>query len=173
MAKIQTSIRGIFASAVLLLGTPAVHAAGVVAPHFALSALDGERYTDQYLRGHPSLVVFWASWCPVCQVELPKLHALFDDLRGRGLQVLAIGFADDEERIRHFVHRHADIIDFPVLYDQDDIVAKRYGVVGTPTVYLVNKRGEIVYMTWLIEDPKLEGKLDHLLNDLEFRERRS
>jgi len=165
MRNTGTSITGALVLSVLLLGMQAAHAAEVFAPRFDLPALDGKRYTDRYLEGKPTLVVFWASWCPVCQVELPKLHALFDTARGRGLQVLAIGFADDPDKIRRYVQSHGEIFDFPVLYDSGDAVAKRFGVVGTPTIYLIDRRGKIEYVTWLIEDPALEDKLEKLLAD--------
>ena len=148
----------------LLFGTITARAAGVNAPHFDLSGLDGKRYTDNYLIGQPTLVVFWASWCPVCQVELPKLHELFEETKGRGMRVLAIGFADSEDNIRHYVKTHSDVFDFPILYDPQDSVAKQFGIIGTPTIYLVDMRGEIEYVTWLIEDQALEHKLEILLN---------
>jgi peroxiredoxin len=163
MSKTATSIAGAVILMVLFLGMQAAHATEAFAPRFDLPALDGKRYTDRYLIGKPTLVVFWASWCPVCQVELPKLHVLFDAMRGRGLQVLAIGFADDADKIRRYVRRHGEIFDFPVLYDGEDTVAKRFGVVGTPTIYLINSRGKIDYVTWLIEDPALADKLEKLL----------
>jgi len=163
MRKTGTFITGVLLLSVFLLGMKAPHAAEVYAPRFDLPALDGEHYTDRYLEGKPTLVVFWASWCPVCQVELPKLHTLFEAARGRGLQVLAIGFADDIDKIRRYVQSHVGIFDFPVLYDSGDAVAKRFGVVGTPTIYLINRRGKIEYVTWLIEDPALLDKLEKLL----------
>ena len=161
MRQARSSIRGLLLCAVLVVGTSVAQA--VTAPHFDLPALDGKRYTERYLLGRPTLVTFWASWCPVCQVELPKLHTLFENLKGGGLQVLAIGFADQERKIREYVQTHPGIFDFPVLYDDGDAVAKRFGVVGTPTIYLINKSGEIEYVTWLIEDPALGGKLEALL----------
>ena len=163
MSKTATSITGAVILSVLLLGLQAAQAAEVFAPRFDLPALDGKRYSNRYLMGKPTLVVFWASWCPVCQVELPKLHALFEAARGRGLQVFAIGFADELDKIRHYVQSHGEIFDFPVLYDNGDVVAKRFGVVGTPTIYLINRRGEIEYVTWLIEDPALADKLEKIL----------
>ena len=152
------------ALALLLLGTNAVRAAGVTAPRFDLPGLDGKRYTERNLIGRPTLMVFWASWCPVCQVELPKLHDMFEEMKGRGLRVLAIGFDDEEENIRRYVSTHAQIFDFPSLYDAKDSVAKRFGVFGTPTIYLINGHGEIVYVTWLIDDPALKGKLESLMD---------
>lgn len=157
----------------MLLGMHVVHAASVSVPRFDLSALDGQRYTEEYLLGGPALVVFWASWCPVCQVELPKLNALFKDTKAGGLRVLAIGFADSEEKIRSYVRTHPDIFDFPVLYDPHDRVAKRFGVIGTPTIYLINRHGDIEYVTWLIEDPALMNKLRKLLDASQSTERGS
>jgi peroxiredoxin len=163
MRNTGTSITGVLILSVLLLGMQAAQAAAASVPRFDLPALDGKRYTDRYLVGKPTLVVFWASWCPVCQVELPKLHTLFEAARGRGLQVLAIGFADELDKIRRYVQSHGEIFDFPVLYDRGDAVAKRFGVVGTPTIYLIDGRGNIEYVTWLIEDPALADKLERLL----------
>ena len=173
MRKVYISKIGAWVFGVLLLGLNVAHATGESAPKFDLRALDGKRYTEQYLLGRPTLVVFWASWCPVCQVELPKLHALFEDAKDDGLRVLAIGFVDDEENIRNYVRTHTRSFDYPVLYDPGDRVAKRFGVLGTPTIYLINQRGEIVYVTWLIEDPALLDKLKLLLDgmqSIEFRE---
>ena len=165
MKRAGISIIGAWVCGVLLLAMQTTaRAANVSVPPFDLSAVDGQPYTEQYLLGQPTLVVFWASWCPVCQVELPKLHTLFDKVKGRGLQVLAIGFADEEHKIRRYVQSHSAIFDFPVLYDPQDAVAKRFGVVGTPTIYLINRSGGIEYVTWLIEDPALGNKLEKLLN---------
>ena len=163
MNKTGISITVAMILTILLLGMQAAHAAEVSVPRFDLPALDGKNFSDRYLMGKPTLVVFWASWCPVCQVELPKLHALFDRERDRGLQVLAIGFADELDKIRRYVRSHGEVFDFPVLYDSGDTVAKRFGVVGTPTIYLINSRGKIEYVTWLIEDPALADKLGKLL----------
>ena len=38
-----------------------------------------------------TLLVFWESWCPHCQREVPKVQALYDALADDGLQVVATG----------------------------------------------------------------------------------
>jgi len=173
MNKAGIPITVSLAVTVLLATLLSAQAATLRVPNFDLPALDGRHYSEQYLLGRPALLVFWASWCPVCQVELPKLHALFEDVKDKGLHVLTVGFADDEERIRNYVQTHPAIFDYPVLYDSGDLVAKRFGVFGTPTIFLVNRRGEIEYVTWLIDDPALMEKLKRLLNSPAARERRS
>jgi peroxiredoxin len=165
MKKFVRTVSVAAAFAVLLCGMIAARAAGVTAPRFDLRGLDGSRYTESNLIGRPTLMVFWASWCPVCQVELPKLHEMYKAMEGRGLRVLAVAFSDDEPSIRRYVNNHSQLFDFPVLYDAKDRTAKRFGVFGTPTIYLINGRGEIEYVTWLVEDPALKRKLEALLGD--------
>ena len=47
--------------------------------------------TDVDLAGEtPTVVVFWESWCPHCRSEVPKLQAVYDTYRPRGLQVLGV-----------------------------------------------------------------------------------
>lgn len=149
--------------ALCFCGGPAVYAADLRVPHFNLPGLDGKYYTDASLIGHTTLMVFWAPWCPVCRHELPEVHALYEKLQAKGLQVIAVGFADYKENIQRYVQSHPETFNFPVLYDPQDQASKRFGVFGTPTIYLFDKQGRLALKTWLIEDPRLKTKLDALL----------
>ena len=56
-------------------------AADSTIPSFELVTLDGEAYSDQSLEGQPTLLVFWAPWCNVCQRELPLLEQFYRQSR--------------------------------------------------------------------------------------------
>lgn len=131
-------------------------------PPFSLKALDGHRYTEQVLKGHPALVVFWAPWCPVCRVELPEVHALDKRFKGRGLRVIGIAFADSERDVRDYVRSRRRTFTFPVLYDAGNRAARRFGVMGAPTIYLFDRAGRQRLQTWLVEDPRLDKALKGL-----------
>jgi thiol-disulfide isomerase/thioredoxin len=133
-------------------------------PHFDLVSVDGKRYTDASLVGHPALVVFWAPWCAVCRYELPEVSDIYGRLKMKGLKVISIGFADYKENIQNYVHAHPTTFTFPVLYDPQDHVAKQLGVSGAPSIYLFNRQGELELETWLIEDPRLGSGLGALLD---------
>ncbi|WP_308629381.1 TlpA disulfide reductase family protein [Meiothermus granaticius] len=34
----------------------------------------GKSYTLASFKGKPLVITFWASWCPICKAEFPKLH---------------------------------------------------------------------------------------------------
>lgn len=147
----------------------AIHAgaAGPKVPTFELRSIDGKLYTDRYLTGHPTLLVFWASWCKVCQGELPKIHDLQERMKGSGFQVIAVGFADTEANIRDYVRSHPTVFNFPVLYDADDQVAERFGAYSTPTLFLLNSNGELVIPYrggGLLETPQFKSELRKLLS---------
>lgn len=125
-------------------GAITAESSGPKVPVFELHALDGKIYTDQHLIGQPTLLMFWASWCHVCQGEMPKVQALREAMKDKSFRILAIGFADPEANIRDYVAAHLTHFTFPVLYDTGDRVASRFGVRSTPTFFLLNKHGEVV-----------------------------
>ena len=48
--------------------------AGDVAPDFTVEMLDGSKVTLSALQGKPTLLIFWATWCPPSRLELAKLQ---------------------------------------------------------------------------------------------------
>jgi peroxiredoxin len=57
---------------------------------FELTAIDGRVVSSRDLRGKAVLLDFWASWCPPCMAELPKIKELYQTLTARGFQVVGI-----------------------------------------------------------------------------------
>lgn len=74
-----------------------------VAQMHALTLPDaaGEPIALAALRGQPTLVNFWATWCPPCIEEMPELSAFDGEFRGRGLRIVGIGI-DSASNIAQF-----------------------------------------------------------------------
>src|SRR5712692_876648 len=49
---------------------------GGAAPAFVLPDLQGKPVALDSFRGRPTLLNFWATWCPPCRVEMPDLESL-------------------------------------------------------------------------------------------------
>jgi peroxiredoxin len=62
-------------------------------------------------RGRPLLLNFWATWCPPCVEELPRLNAFYLAQRSQGWQVLGVA-ADMPSPVQAFLHKMP--LDFPV-----------------------------------------------------------
>ena len=86
--------------------------------------------------------MFWATWCPYCNAAVPNINGLSKKFSDR-LQILAINFKEDPKKVEPFMK--AKKVSYPILYDTQGAIARKYGVTGIPTYVLVDKKGKIVY----------------------------
>ena len=109
-----------------------------------------------------TLVHFWATWCPPCIQEAPKLQRLVRDYSDRSdFSVLMVAVADSSDKVRTFLGPGSEM----VLFDPNWKVANRYGTDKLPETYLV-VRGQVVRkfvgMTdW--DDPAIRSEIAGLL----------
>ncbi|HLS57406.1 MAG TPA: TlpA disulfide reductase family protein [Zeimonas sp.] len=78
------------------------------------------------LRGQPTVVNFWATWCPPCVEEMPELSGLAAEFRERGVRIVGIGI-DSAPNIRQFSEKTP--VSYPLL------------VAGTSGLELVRRLG--------------------------------
>ncbi len=114
---------------------------GQPAPDFVLADLDGNPLRLEDLRGRPVIVNFWASWCGPCVEEFPLLTAAVDAHAAEGLAVIGIVFRDRSEAARDFMSRMGAT--WPAAMDPGEAVAARYGVIGPPATYFIDRDGLI------------------------------
>jgi thiol-disulfide isomerase/thioredoxin len=116
-------------------------------PAFELADSDGQslRYPED-LDG-PTIVLFWASWCPYCKALMPHLQSIVDEYDG-AIEVLALNFRDDEDPMEYISDRGFDFQVFP----QSDLVAELWGVKGTPGLFLTDGTGRVVFSNFAIKE---------------------
>src|SRR5258708_1559858 len=61
---------------------------GMAAPEITLGDTGIKKLAD--VKAPKTLVLFWASWCPHCQQELPLLKKLYDSIGHKNWEVLAV-----------------------------------------------------------------------------------
>jgi thiol-disulfide isomerase/thioredoxin len=84
------------------------------------------------------LIDFWASWCGYCVEEMPDLIKL----QARGFTVLAVNVGETARQAASFKKKFK--LNFPIVLDEDNAVARNYGVVGIPVSYLVSPDGKVL-----------------------------
>ena len=120
---------------------------GKPAPAFALKDLDGSPVSLSGLKGHPTLITFWATWCVPCRDELPLIRDEYLAHRLQGLRVVAIDYGNESpDTIRAF-WTSLNLQPAPVL-DPDGQASQAYGVnltlsTGLPVSVLVARDGTV------------------------------
>jgi thiol-disulfide isomerase/thioredoxin len=109
---------------------------------FTLQQLDGDpiHFPDQY-RGQVVAIHFWANWCPHCLDEMPALDPVYRQYRDRGLAFLAINVMEEPDAVRAFVK--ATGVSYEMLLDPEGEVMRRYGAMGLPATFMVDRQGII------------------------------
>jgi len=124
---------------------------GAKAPDFTVRDTNGTPFHYGEEKGKsPSLFVFWSIFCEPCRVEMPVIQKLHDKYKGSGLDVVAVALDGEplKNSIVGFVKQEG--YTFRILIDELDEkemfkVADPYGVAGTPTIYIMDKAGKVVF----------------------------
>ena len=136
----------LFAFALFLAIGAGAHAGsevGEVASDFTVTRLDGTEFNLSDYRGEKMVnLIFWATWCPVCQAEIPAITR-FHENHGEEVEVLALAVNASARPIPAYVEKHA--LSYPVAVDTSRNVMNEYNITGTPTQILIDKSGVIVY----------------------------
>lgn len=111
------------------------------APAFSLTDPSGKHYDITGYKGTVVLLRFWADWCPNCKEEMPRIDAVYRELKGKGFEVIGINVKQGEEAVTAFVKEYK--ISFPTPLDKEAAVAKKYGVIGLPTTFIIDREGKI------------------------------
>ena len=145
MTGMKRVLTGVLVVALLAGGAAVVLGSGnAAAPNSTFVLLDGSRQTTADMKGHVTLVNFWATSCVTCIGEMPKVISTYEKYKGRGYDTLAVAMSYDPPS---YVVNYAQTrnLPFKVAIDNTGAVARSWGDVQlTPTTYLVNKHGEIV-----------------------------
>lgn len=122
----------------------------IPAPDFKLHSTNGKVVQLSGLKGQPVVLVFWATWCHICEQEMPRLNAVYQKNPGK-FAVVAVHFDPgvSRGRIEGWVKDHKwgfpALLDAPKGAGMDSIrsVVSTYGVRGTPTIFFIDKSGMI------------------------------
>lgn len=114
------------------------------AADFTLQSLDnGEIILLEVLKTNRAVLVFFASWCPVCVSEVPEANQFYIDNKDKNITVIGIDVGESRAKAGAFKEKMG--ISYPIALDFRGETAANYGVMGIPTIVVVNMDGRIVY----------------------------
>jgi peroxiredoxin len=118
-------------------------AAGVQAPDFSLSTVDGKKVSlHEALKRGPVVLAFFKVGCPVCQYAFPFFERMFQ--ANRDSQVSFLGISQDKAKDTEAFMKQFGIT-FPVALDDPKhyAVSNAYGLTNVPTLFYIEPSGEI------------------------------
>ena len=113
-----------------------------MAPEFKLNNIRGGTTKLSDFKGKVVLVNFWATWCAACVEEMESMQNLYNDLKKKDVEIVAISIDRwNEDRIIDYADKKN--LNFHILRDPDQKVRKQYYIMGLPTSYLIDGDGKI------------------------------
>lgn len=113
--------------------------AGVQAPEFTSCCYRGRKLSLAGLRGMVVLLNFWTTWCTECRKDMPALEQLHRDFGRAGLRVVGMNIREGQKAIDDYANALG--ITFPLLSDRRGRIQAAYGVLGTPTTFVIDREG--------------------------------
>ena len=113
----------------------------VPAPTFKLTDLSGDSVALEDFKGKRVLIYFFAPWCKICDLSIGNLNWVRQMRREDSTALLAVALSyDDLQSVKSFQERNS--LEVPVLLGTHEML-NSYRIRAFPTVYTVNKSGEI------------------------------
>ena len=94
------------------------------------------------LQSERTIVVFWASWCPHCMEEMPKVNAWAKE--NPNIKVVAISLDEDRTAYETTIQQFPNIFHNTDLKKWEGKAVNDYYIYGTPTFIVLDKNKKIV-----------------------------
>lgn len=148
VAKVKPTLIGNVAKNVEMVNVPSEHF--IKAQHD--TALKKYPYVGDFFKIHDisadyTVLLFWEMDCGHCKTEVPKLYESYDDLKKKGVEVVAVhmlGGEEGKEKWVDFVNKH-ELYSWINAWNPYDYNYKvQYDIYSTPVIYLLDENKKII-----------------------------
>jgi thiol-disulfide isomerase/thioredoxin len=129
--------------------------------------LDGKPFDIKQYKGKVVVIDYWATWCGPCRAELKNLEAIYQKYHDRGFEIVGVSIDDNPEDLSGFLKENKlpwKIINSSIKKTEkefDHPLADQYGIMGIPTLYVLNRDGKVISLT--ARGPQLTALVDNLM----------
>ena len=118
---------------------------GTPAPAVSIRNLNGELVDLGTMIGkRPILLEFWATWCPLCEVLLPKLRAAAEQYGDRVTFIgVNVTVSQSKDQVKAYLDEHHP--PFVTLWDDEGELVRAYDVLGTSLITIIDSEGIVAY----------------------------
>ena len=107
---------------------------------FNVELMDGSRFIISEFSGEPVLFHFWATWCPVCDLQKGSIESIAKDY-----PVISVAsWSEGEAEVKSYMQENG--LTFPVMLDESGQLARSFGLKGVPASFILSPGGEITFV---------------------------
>jgi thiol-disulfide isomerase/thioredoxin len=114
----------------------------IKAPDFTLKDLNAVSLSLSSLKGKVVFLNFWGSWCYYCREEMPSIQQMYNKLKNKNFEILAVNVNDTPKEAGDYIKSNA--FTFPVVLDLEYQASQIYGIKGFPTTYVIDREGYLI-----------------------------
>jgi peroxiredoxin len=118
-------------------------AAGTKAPAWSLPSSSGKSLSLESLKGKVVLLDFWGTWCVPCIRAMPEIQAIHETFKGQPVTVIGVS-VETEKNADPLGFVKSKGYTYPIVLNGHNIT-KDYKVQVFPSVYLIDKKGNIIH----------------------------
>lgn len=126
---------------------------------FQAKGVDGKTYSLADTKGAKATVLcFTCNNCPVAVAYEDRFIAFTKKYEGKGVKFIAVNCNTTEDLQAMKQRAEEKGFNFPYVYDGEGDAARAYGARVTPHLYLLNNKGEVVYIGAFDDDMQKPSK---------------
>jgi cytochrome c biogenesis protein CcmG, thiol:disulfide interchange protein DsbE len=131
-------------------------------PPVNIELTNGDVISQRQLEGKVVLHYFWATWCPICQSDLPELQKLYQAFHTRKFEIIGHSLDTDQGVVIDFWQARG--LTFPVAMRSDEVRTVFGPIRGTPTFFLIDRTGTLrLKRLGVLPNGELEKRISALL----------
>lgn len=137
-------------------------------PPLTLQMINGEIWTNKDFIDKTVVIQFTGSWCSVCKKEMPELESrVWQNYKEKDFLLIGIDIKDTRDRMISFIEKTG--VTYPIAWDPEAEIFDLFTLKGAGVTrnIVINKTGEIVFLTRLFEEKEFQAmidKIDELVN---------
>lgn len=119
--------------------------------HRAYLGVDSDTVRIADIKADFLVVEAFSMYCPICQRDAPRVNLVYDKIQEMGLgdSIKFVGLGQGNTQFEVTFYQRKYEVPFPLFQDQDYVIHKALGELGTPTFYVLKMGGpqpEVLFM---------------------------
>ena len=110
-------------------------------PNFKATTMDGQKYSNDAVKGKVVLLQFWATWCQYCKRDQDAVDSIAKEFSDKGLLVLAVDAGESKKTVKDYLAKSPRAV--PIVLMENTNLAAMFAAKSYPLYVLIDAQGKI------------------------------